>query len=90
VQSTRAAVLVPFAIITLIWGSTWIVIRDQLAVVPPSWSVSYRFLTAGLAMLVYAAYRRDALPRDGRGIGFAALLGLMQFTLNFNFVYRAE
>ncbi|MGL1701431.1 EamA family transporter, partial [Vibrio parahaemolyticus] len=27
---------------------------------------------------------------DGRGIGFAALLGLMQFTLNFNFVYRAE
>ncbi|MGJ3647984.1 DMT family transporter [Sphingomonas sp. GlSt437] len=90
VQSTRAAVLVPFAIITLIWGSTWIVIRDQLAVVPPSWSVSYRFLTAGLAMLAYAAWKREPLPRDLRGLRFAAILGLMQFVLNFNFVYRAE
>ena len=50
-QSTRAAVLIPFAIVTLIWGSTWIVIRDQLATVPPSWSVTYRFATAGLTML---------------------------------------
>ena len=25
-----AAILVPFAIFTLIWGSTWIVIRDQI------------------------------------------------------------
>ncbi|MFA5969984.1 MAG: EamA family transporter [Sphingomonas sp.] len=90
VQSTRAAVLIPFAIVTLIWGSTWIVIRDQLAVVPPSWSVTYRFLTGGLTMLAYAAWKREALPRDLRGIGFAALLGLAQFVLNFNLVYRAE
>ena len=30
-QSTRPRVLIPFAIVTLIWGSTWLVIRDQLA-----------------------------------------------------------
>lgn len=90
VQSTRAAILVPFAIVTLIWGSTWIVIRDQLSVVPPSWSVSYRFLVAGLSLLAYAVYRRERLPMDARGLGFAAVLGILQFTLNFNFVYRAE
>lgn len=90
VQSTRAAILIPFAIVTLIWGSTWIVIRDQLAVVPPSWSVSYRFAIAGLALLAYAAVRREKLPTDRRGLGFAAILGVLQFTLNFNFVYRAE
>ncbi len=33
-------VFIPFAIITLIWGSTWQVIKDQLAVVPASWSVT--------------------------------------------------
>ena len=53
-RSTRAAILVPFALVTLIWGSTWLVIRDQLGVVPPSWSVTYRFLVAGIAMAVVA------------------------------------
>ncbi|MFN5759038.1 MAG: EamA family transporter, partial [Sphingomonadaceae bacterium] len=48
-------VLIPFTIITLIWGSTWFVIRGQIAEVPPSWSVTYRFLLGGLAMLVAAA-----------------------------------
>ena len=89
-QSTRAAILIPFAIVTLIWGSTWLVIRDQIAVVPPSWSVSYRFLVAGIAMTLYALVRRDGFRLDARGWGFAAATGLAQFCLNFNFVYRAE
>ncbi len=90
IQSTRLRILVPFAIVTLIWGSTWIVIRDQLGTVPPSWSVTYRFTLAGLVMLGYAAYKRERIALDARGWMFAALLGLLQFCLNFNFVYRAE
>ena len=39
-NSTRVAVLIPFAVVTLIWGSTWFVIRDQIGVVPASWSVT--------------------------------------------------
>lgn len=89
-NSTRAAILIPFAIVTLIWGSTWLVIRDQLHVVPASWSVSYRFLTAGIAMLVWALIKRERFDFDARGWGFAAALGTAQFVLNFNFVYRAE
>ena len=89
-QSTRAAVLIPFAIVTLIWGSTWLVIKDQLGIVPASWSVTYRFLVAGLTMLAFAAYRRERLTLDARGWGFAAALAAFQFCLNFNFVYRAE
>jgi drug/metabolite transporter (DMT)-like permease len=89
-RSTQASVLVPFAIVVLIWGSTWIVIRDQIGVVPASWSVSYRFLIAGAAMAAYAVWRREPLRLDARGWRFAAVLGLMQFCLNFNFVYRAE
>ena len=89
-QSTRLAVLIPFGIVTLIWGSTWIVITGQLGTVPPSWSVAYRFAVGGLTMLVYALIKRDRFPLDARGLRFAAALGLMQFALNFNFVYRAE
>lgn len=89
-QSSRLTVLIPFAIVTLIWGSTWIVIRDQLLVVPPSWSVTYRFTVAGVTMLGWALLRGERLRMDARGWGFAVLLGLAQFVLNFNFVYRAE
>nr|WP_208402979.1 EamA family transporter [Sphingomonas japonica] len=84
------AILIPFGIVTLIWGSTWIVIRDQLGTVPPSWSVTYRFLVAGIAMLAWALVRRDSIAMDARGWGYAATLGSFQFVLNFNFVYRAE
>ena len=83
-------VLLPFLLVTLIWSSTWIVIRDQLAAVPPSWSVCYRFLVAGIGMVVFARARRVPLRLPLAGIAFAALLGLAQFVLNFNFVYRAE
>jgi drug/metabolite transporter (DMT)-like permease len=89
-NSTRARILVPFAIVTLIWGSTWLVIRDQIAVVPPSWSVSYRFLVAGVAMAAWSAWRHESLRLPPRGIAFAVLLGVLQFCFNFNFVYRAE
>lgn len=89
-NSTRAAILIPFAFVTLIWGSTWLVIRDQIAVVPPSWSVTYRFAFAGIAMAVWALVRRDRFRLDARGYAFAAAIGASQFCLNFNFVYRAE
>lgn len=82
--------LVPFAIVTLIWGSTWIVIRDQLGLVPASWSVTYRFLVGGVVMIGYALARGERIRLDRRGWQFAAALAVLQFCLNFNLVYRAE
>lgn len=83
-------VQVPFWVCTLIWGTTWFVIRGQLGVVPPSWSVTYRFLIAGCVMFAYAGLtgRPLALPRCAHVL--AVLFGLAQFAFNFNFVYRAE
>jgi drug/metabolite transporter (DMT)-like permease len=83
-------VLIPFLIVTVIWGSTWIVIKDQLGVVPASWSVTYRFLTAGIVMLGVAILTRAPLNIGRSGMIFAGLMGTAQFVLNFNFVYRAE
>ncbi|TPG15690.1 DMT family transporter [Sphingomonas oligophenolica] len=89
-NSTRAAILIPFFVVTLIWGSTWLVIRDQIAVVPPSWSVAYRFAVAGVAMAAWALVRRDSFRFDARGYAFATAIAVSQFCFNFNFVYRAE
>ncbi|GLV29046.1 hypothetical protein TomTYG75_15670 [Sphingobium sp. TomTYG75] len=89
-SEARGGVILPFLLVTLIWSSTWIVIRDQLGAVPPSWSVCYRFLLGAAGMALFAMIRRVPLRLPPEGIAFAGALGVAQFVLNFNFVYRAE
>jgi drug/metabolite transporter (DMT)-like permease len=83
-------VQIPFWTCTLIWGTTWIVILGQLGTVPPSWSVTYRFLVAGAVMFAYALFTGAPLRIGREGQIFAAIFGIAQFAFNFNFVYRAE
>ena len=83
-------VLAPFLIVSLIWGSTWLVIRDQLGDVPSSWSVAYRFTVAAICMFALTAILRQPLKIDRQMMLWTILLGLLQFSLNFNFVYAAE
>ena len=88
-SSVRGVVL-PFFVFTAIWVSTWIVIRDQLGVVPPQWSVAYRFAIAATAMALVAVVKGDSLRLGRGGAIAAAILGLTQFCINFNAVYLAE
>ena len=83
-------VVIPFILFTLIWSSTWFVIRYQLGVVPAQWSVTYRFLIAGAAMAVMARVQGHSLRADAGLLRAALLIGLMQFCVNFNAVYLAE
>jgi drug/metabolite transporter (DMT)-like permease len=83
-------VLVPFLIVSLIWGSTWFVIRGQLGTVPAGWSVTYRFAVAAIGMFLLSAVMRQPLKIDRQMMLWTMLLGLLQFSLNFNFVYAAE
>jgi drug/metabolite transporter (DMT)-like permease len=89
-RSTFRSVTLPFIIFTLVWGSTWIVIRGQLGSVPPQWSVTYRFIIAAAAMTLLALVKGDSLRIGRRGLFAAAFLGFTQFCLNFNAVYLAE
>ncbi len=86
----KPRVFVPFILITLIWGSTWIVIKDQLGPVPPAWSVTYRYVIATVAMFAYAGAKRVPLGVGREGHLLAMSFGIPQFFLNFNFVYAAE
>jgi drug/metabolite transporter (DMT)-like permease len=83
-------VIFPFIVFTLIWGSTWIVIRDQLGTVPAQWSVTYRFVIAAAAMFAIALIKKSPLRLDRRDWGLVALIGVFQFCVNFNAVYIAE
>lgn len=86
----RLRIALPFVLVALIWGSTWYVITGQIAAVPPSWSIAYRFALATPAMFAVALLMRRSLRVGGAGHMLAVLIGLTQFCGNFNFVYRAE
>jgi len=83
-------IIVPFLFISIVWGATWLVIRDQLGSVPASWSVTYRFAVATLAMFLLAIILRLPLKITLKLHSLAFVIGFLQFFANFNFVYRAE
>ena len=87
---SEARNLAGFVLIALIWGSTWLVIKDQISVVPAPWSVTWRFSLAALGMFALALMRGEPLILPGEGLRHAALVGVAQFTLNFQFVYASE
>ncbi|HEX7930847.1 MAG TPA: DMT family transporter, partial [Sphingomicrobium sp.] len=89
-RSAFAEVGLPFIIFTAIWGSTWIVIRDQLGTVPAQWSVAYRFIIAATAMALVARWKGETLRLGLSAILPIAFLGFAQFCINFNAVYLAE
>ena len=84
------SIIVPFIVFTLVWSTTWIVIRDQLGTVPPQWSVAYRFAIAAIAMAAVARWNGDSLKLDRGGLIAATIIGVTQFCINFNSVYLAE
>lgn len=79
-----------FIFLALAWGSTWLVIKDQISAVPPAWSVVWRFILAAGAMLTFAALRRERLALTRREMGLAMAMGLFQFSLNFQLIYQSE
>jgi hypothetical protein len=82
--------LIPFIVLSVIWGSTWLAIKGQLAAVPPSWSITWRFVLAGAAMVVLAKVRRESLRLPPGAQALAVLTGLTQFWLNYQLLYESE
>jgi drug/metabolite transporter (DMT)-like permease len=79
-----------FALICLIWGSTWLVIKIGLDGMPPFLGAGLRFLLATLLVgLVLAARRKRLhLTRDDKICVLS--LGLLVFWIDYAAVYWAE
>ncbi len=63
---------------TIIWGFSFVVMKDVVAVLPPAWLLGFRFSAAGLILLAFLWKRvRRAFSR--RVLGAGALLGVFDF-----------
>jgi drug/metabolite transporter (DMT)-like permease len=73
----RAWAYAAFAIVCVVWGTTYLGIRIALDTIPPLLLTGSRFVVAGLIMLLVAKLRGEAIPRDRRTLAHLALIGFL-------------
>jgi drug/metabolite transporter (DMT)-like permease len=76
-----------YAIVVLIWGTTWFTIRFQLGVVAPEISLVYRFALAAACVFVFARLTGTPLRLSWRDHRLVALQGATLFCLNYWMTY---
>ncbi len=79
--------LVLYAIVVLIWGSTWAAIPYQFGVVAEEVSVAYRFAIGAAALYIYAILSGREIRIPLRLYPMVILQGLLLFSINYFFVY---
>ena len=89
-EAGAASTLLLFALPSVIWGTTWLVIKFQLGVVEPEASVAWRFALAALLLLGWCLARGIPLRFAPREHAELVLLGFLLFGLNYVLVYRSE
>jgi drug/metabolite transporter (DMT)-like permease len=86
----RLAIAGTFALLTLIWGTTWAAIRIGLTGIPPFTGVALRFLVAAAVLFLLS-------PAMGVRYGWSAverrlwlINGLLSFCVSYGVVYWSE
>lgn len=80
-------ILLLYATVVLIWGSTWAAIPLQLGTVAEEVSVGYRFGLAAVALYAYAYASRRPLRLPASAYPLVFLQGALLFCINYFFVY---
>jgi drug/metabolite transporter (DMT)-like permease len=81
--------LLAFAIIYLVWGSTFLAIRVGVSEVPPFLLAAMRFLIAGLVLYGWMIARGERSP-SGREWMSAFSLAVLIFVGDYGLVFWAE
>ena len=68
--------LIVFA--TIIWGFSFVVMKDVVAVLPPAWLLGFRFTAAGLILLA-VLWKRVRRAFSVKALSVGALLGVFDF-----------
>lgn len=87
-RSTRLLVLASFAIIYVVWGSTYLAIRYAVETIPPLVTAGIRHLSAGSLLLAWA-WLRGYRPTKKEWYS-SAILGLLFFLISHGSLHWAE
>lgn len=79
-----------FIVSTVIWGSTWFAITFQVAETDALVSVSYRFLLAGILLVLFCFVKKLPMKFTMKEHGLFLAQALFLFGFNYWFAYMAE
>ncbi len=82
-------VLLAFAIIYFVWGSTFLAIRIGVHEVPPLLLAAMRFLVAGIVLYAWLRARGTPSP-SAREWGSASFLAILIFVVDYGLLFWAE
>jgi drug/metabolite transporter (DMT)-like permease len=84
---SRPVILSLYALLLVIWSSTWVAIKFGLEDTPALLGAGIRFFVAGAGLLVIAAATRRSLKTDRV---LAGILAVLPFAISYGLVYWAE
>jgi drug/metabolite transporter (DMT)-like permease len=74
--------IVLFAILCVVWGSTWLAMKTSVGAVPPAFFAGTRWIMAGLVLVVWRTHRGLPLRIGFARIGRVAAVALLMIALN--------
>jgi drug/metabolite transporter (DMT)-like permease len=89
-STSTAKVAVVFALLCLIWGSTWAFIKLGLEDLPPITFVSIRFAIAVTLLVIITRLRKARWPRTFAEWRFLGIVGFFSFGINYGLVFWGE
>ena len=89
-ESSRSLTYAALAVLILIWGTTWAVIRIGLRGLPPFTGVAMRFGIAAIVLFAVARAFGVRPDRDRRARVLGAVNAALAFSLSYGVVYWAE
>lgn len=81
-RGSAALVLTCFAILYLVWGSSYVATKILVGELPPLLAAGIRFGVAGALLMLIAAWRGDAVPKDRVEWRHAAIVGLLMVVVS--------
>ena len=88
-RQPRWKILLAFAIIYFVWGSTFLAIRVGVREVPPFLLAGMRFFAAGGALYIWMRVSGTASP-TAREWASASLLAVLMFVMDYGLLFWAE
>lgn len=86
----RALAYAAFAVVCIVWGTTYLAIRIAVTTMTPFLLTGARYLFAGIVLFVVAKLHGDVIPRSRRVLGDVVLCGVLMVAIGNLSVVWAE
>lgn len=87
---SRAQIIGGLIIVCLIWGSTWLAIKEGLASIPPFFAAAVRFILASMLLRLIMAQQAERVPTDKQYWTLIMETGLLTYSIPFALIYWGQ